>query len=97
MEEPQFSPNDVEELGKKILSELYTMTEGDEWQPVLVVDIFKSNKPGLEKEYYKNKHYRNNALQDLIQKGYIITDEKHEIINITHRGKQYTTMIGSED
>ena len=44
MEEPQFSPNDVEELGKKILSELYTMTEGDEWQPVLVVDIFKSNK-----------------------------------------------------
>lgn len=97
MEEPQFSPNDIEELGKKILAELYSMTEGDEWQSVLVADIFRSNELGLKKEFIDNKHYRNNALQDLIQKGYIITDDKHETINITHRGKQYTTMTGSDN
>ncbi len=69
MEKPQFSTNDIEELGKEILAELFSMTEGDEWQSVLVVDIFTSNKPKLKKEYYDNKYYRNNALQDLIQKG----------------------------
>ena len=97
MEKPQFSTNDIEVLGKKILAELFSMTEGDEWQSVSVADIFTSNKPKLKKRYYENKHYRNNALQDLIQKGYIITDEKHETINITHRGKQYTTMTDSKN
>lgn len=97
MEKPQFSTNDIEELGKKILAELFSMTEGDEWQSVSVVNIFTSNKPGLKKEYYDNKHYRNNALQDLIQKGYIKADEKHETISITHRGKQYTTMTDPEN
>ena len=74
MEKPQFSTYDIEVLGKKILAELFSMTEGDDWQSVSVVGIYTSNKPGLKKEYYDNKHYKNNALQDLIQRGYIIAD-----------------------
>jgi hypothetical protein len=95
MENHPFSTDDVEELGKKILSELFSITEGDEWQSVLVKDIFTTNNIGLKEEYYKNEHYRNSALQYLVADGYIITDESHKTINITHRGKHYINMIGS--
>jgi len=31
MKKPQFSTDDIEELGKEILAELFSITEGDEW------------------------------------------------------------------
>lgn len=85
MEKPQFTRYTIEEKGKSLLYTLYLETQGDEWEPKSVEDVYTA--AGFGTELHDNKPFRNNILQYLIHADWITINEHHDKIKITPIGK----------
>ena len=87
-----FTNEEVKELAERLLNKLYEESEGDEWELLDLLSLYKDICKSFSSD---NIGLRHNVLQCLLAHGFILLSPDKLMISITAQGKRYLGKMPS--